>query len=67
MNKMKRLAWAKKHGQWTLDWWKSVLLSDESKFEIFVSNCHVLVRRRVGVVPTMEQGGGGVGVGVLCW
>ena len=32
-NKKKRLAWAKKHEQWILDWWKSVLGS-ESKFEI---------------------------------
>ena len=28
----KRLAWAKKHEQWTLDRWKSILWSDESKF-----------------------------------
>ena len=34
----KRLSWAKKHEQWTLDRWKSVLWSDESKFEIFGSN-----------------------------
>ena len=27
----KRLAWAKKYEQWTLDRWKSVLWSDESK------------------------------------
>jgi hypothetical protein len=33
----KRLAWAKKHEQWTFDRWKSVLWSDESKFEIFGS------------------------------
>ena len=26
-NKKKRLAWAKKHEQWTLDRWKSVLWS----------------------------------------
>ena len=58
-NKKKRLAWAQKHEQWTLDRWKSVLWSDESKFEMFGSNCHVFVRRRVGkrvssacVVPT---------------
>ena len=31
-NKKKTLAWAKKHKQWTLDWWKSVLRSDESKY-----------------------------------
>ena len=29
-NKKKRLACAKKPKQWTLDWWKSVLWSDES-------------------------------------
>ena len=47
-NKKKRLAWAKKHDQWTLDRWKSVLWSDESKFDIFGSNSRVFVRRRVG-------------------
>ena len=62
----KRLAWAKKHRQWTLDWWKSVLWSDESKFVIFRSNSRGFVRR-VGeriittcVVPTVKHGGGGV-------
>ena len=61
-NKKKILSWAKKHKQWTLDWWKSVLWSDEFKFEIFGSNRHVFVRRRVGermigacVVPTVNQ------------
>ncbi|CAJ0922022.1 unnamed protein product [Ranitomeya imitator] len=71
-NKQKRLVWAKKHKEWTLDQWKSVLWSDESKFEIFGSNHRVFVRRRKGermdstcLVPTVEHGGGGVGV--LCW
>ena len=36
-NKKNRLAWAKKHEQWALDRWKSVLWSDESKFGIFDS------------------------------
>ena len=56
-----------KHEQWTVDWWKSVLWSDESKFEIFGSNRCVFVRRRVGewmisawVVPTVKHGGRGV-------
>jgi hypothetical protein len=31
-NKKKRLPWAKKHEQWTLDMCKSVPWSDESKF-----------------------------------
>ena len=63
----KRHTWAKKHEQWTLDQSKSVLWSDESKFEIFGSNRRVFVRHRVGermisacVVPTMKHGGGGV-------
>uniref|UniRef100_A0A096MFS4 Transposase Tc1-like domain-containing protein n=1 Tax=Poecilia formosa TaxID=48698 RepID=A0A096MFS4_POEFO len=30
-NKQKRLAWAKEHKEWTLDQWKYVLWSDESK------------------------------------
>jgi hypothetical protein len=66
-NNNKRLTWAKKHEQWTLDLWKSVLWSDESKFEIFGSNLCVFVRRSVGeqmisscVVPTVKHGEGGV-------
>ena len=62
--KKKRLAWAKKHEQWTLDRWKSVLWSDESNFEIFGSNCCGFVRRIVGlqmisacVIPTVKHGG----------
>ena len=63
-NNKKRLAWAKKHEQWTLNRWKSFLWSDESKSEIFGSNSRVFVRCRVGerkfaacVVPTMEVWG----------
>ena len=62
-NKKKRFAWAKKHEQWTLDRWKSVFWSDESKFEILASNRPVFVRRRVGerlisacLVPTVKHG-----------
>jgi hypothetical protein len=66
-NNKKRLAWDKKYEPLTLDWWKYVLWSDESKFEIFGSSRGVFVRRRVGewmtsacVVPTVKHGGGGV-------
>ena len=66
-NKKKRLAWPKKHEQWTLDWWKYVLWSNESKFEMFGNNRRVFVRSRVGermisacVVPTVKHGEGGV-------
>ena len=63
-NNKKRLASAKKHEQWILERGKSVLWSDESKFEIFGSNRRVFVRCRVGermlfacVVPTVKHGG----------
>ena len=66
-NNKKRLAWAKKHEQWTLDQWKPVLWCDESKFEILGSIRHFFVGLRVGermisacVVPTVKNGGGGV-------
>ena len=66
-NKKKRLAWAKKHNEWTLNQWESVLWSDESKFDIFGSTRRVFVRRRKGermvsscVVPTVDHGGGEV-------
>ena len=66
-NNKKRLAWAKKHEQWTFYQRKSVLWSDESKFAIFGSNCRVFVRRRVvermisaRVVSTMKHGGAGM-------
>ena len=67
INNKKILAWAKKHEQWTLDWWKFVLGSDESKCVFFCSNRCVFVRCKVGeqmistcVVPTLKHGGGGV-------
>ena len=43
-NNKKRLAWSLKDEEWTLDRWRSVLWSDESKFEIFGSNHRVFVR-----------------------
>ena len=54
-NEKNKLAWAKKHEPWTLDWWKSVLWSDLRFLvpvgERMISAC---------VVPTVKQGGGGV-------
>ncbi|MBN3285256.1 TC1A transposase, partial [Polyodon spathula] len=66
-NKRRRLAWAKKHRNWTFEEWKSILWTEESKFEISGSNHRVFVRRREGermssacVVPTVKHGGGSV-------
>ena len=35
-DKKKRFTWAGKHKEWTINQWKSVVWSDESRFEIFV-------------------------------
>ncbi len=43
VQKRRRVLWAKAHLKWTVSKWKSVLWSDESKFDILVGN-H---RRRV--------------------
>ena len=61
-NKKKKLPWAKEHEQWTLDRWKSVLWSDESKFEIFGYNRLIFMKRMISacVIPTVKHGGGGV-------
>ena len=34
VNRLRRLAWARAHINWTSDQWRSILWSDESKFEI---------------------------------
>ena len=57
---MKRLAWAKKHEQWTLDRWKFDIWSDESKFEIFGSNRCLCEMQSTRVVLTVKHGEGGV-------
>lgn len=66
-NKVKRLQWAKKHKNWSINQWKKVLFTDESKFEIFGGKRRQYVRRQVGermkeqcVVPTVKHGGGSV-------
>jgi hypothetical protein len=65
-NNKKKVAWAKKHLQWTLDQWK-LSFGLMSPNEIFGSNRHVVVRCRRGermmsacVVPTVKHGCGGV-------
>jgi transposase len=65
VNKVKRLAWAKKHSDWTVEDWKKVVWSDESPFTIFRTTGKTYVRRREGeaykascIVPTVKHGGG---------
>lgn len=66
-HRQKRLAFARKHQNWTLEQWKSVLWSDESKFELFGSKRQQHVRRMKGerfkkqcIVSTVKHGGGSV-------
>lgn len=66
-NKVKRLLFAQKHKDWTLEQWKSVLWTDESKFEIFGTKRRQYVRRETGerfdprcITPTFKHGGGSV-------
>lgn len=67
VHKQKRLQWAKIHSNWTMEQWKKVLWTDESKFEKFGSNRRQYVRRRAGervmescIIPSVKHGGGNV-------
>ena len=63
-----RLAWAKKHADWTHEQWKRVLWTDESPFQLFNSG-RPQVRRRKGerlqpgkTKKTVKHGGGKIQV-----
>jgi len=65
----KRLLWAKNHVSWTLDDWKKVIWSDETRISIFGSDGVFYVRRRPGeeclpecLLPTMKHP-----VAVMIW
>ena len=49
-NNMKkaRLNWAREHKDWSIERWKRVLWSDESRFNLYASDGRRLVRRRPG-------------------
>ncbi len=52
-----RVLWAKAHLKWTVSKWKSVLWSDESKFDILVGNHgrRVLRAKEEGDLPVCYQ------------
>lgn len=74
-NMQKRLKWAKEHSTWTLNDWKQVIWSDESKFNLFGSDGIVKVWRKEGeaLLPqclrkTVKHGGGSVMLwGSMAW
>lgn len=63
-NKQKRFVWNKKHKEWIVDQWKSVLWSDESKCIYYGLDIWLqpLCERMDSacLVPTVKHGGGGV-------
>ncbi|KAG1177774.1 hypothetical protein G6F70_001497 [Rhizopus microsporus] len=63
----KRLCWAHKHANWTVEQWSSVIWSDESRFTVADNHSGTRIIRKVGeryeakhIVPTKMYGGGGV-------
>ncbi len=57
VQKCHRVLWAKAHLKWTVSKWKSVLWSDESKFDIPVVNHgrHVLRAKEEGDLPACHH------------
>ncbi|GBN92603.1 hypothetical protein AVEN_142238-1 [Araneus ventricosus] len=70
-----RLQWARKHRDWTMDEWKTVAWSDESRFLIHHVDVRVSVRRLPGeqLLPSYTAGhkqadGGGIMLwGTFSW
>ncbi|GFU57374.1 transposable element Tc1 transposase [Trichonephila clavipes] len=66
-NRLKRLEFAKEYINKPIDFWKNIIFSDESKFNIFKSDGRKLVWRKPctavhikNVLPTVKQGGSSV-------
>ena len=66
-NKVKRYDWARKYRHKPLAFWREVLWSDETKFELFNSKRRQVCRRKKGeslredtIQPTVKHGGGSV-------
>ncbi len=57
VQKCRRVLWAKAHLKWTVSKWKSVLWSDESKFDILVGNHgrRILWAKEEGDLPACYQ------------
>ncbi len=72
-NRKKRLQFAREHKDWTLEQWKKVMWSDESKFTLFQSYGRIRVRREADkvmhpscLVPTIQACGGSAMIWGCC-
>jgi transposase len=73
-HRLRRKAFALAHRDWTVEQWKQVLWSDESKYQLFPTG-RVIVRRRTHekwhpqcIIPTVKFGGGSIMVwGCMSW
>ena len=72
----KRLAWAQKYQHWTVDDWKHVIWSDETKILFYSSNGREWVWKKKGdsrfseecIDPTVKFGGGKINIwGCMGW
>jgi len=74
-NKIKRLEFAKKYAEMPINFWKNVLWSDESKFELFNRKARLRVWRNIGeeyqerhLQQTVKHGGGSIMIwGCFAW
>ena len=75
INKKKRLQFARKYANMSLDFWKQILWTDESKFELFGQKRRIRVWRKHGeelqdccVQKTVKHGGGNIMIwGCFSW
>ena len=74
-NRKKRLLFAREHQNWTVEDWKNVMWSDESRFNLFQNDGRVKVWRQPHealdsscITPTVQASGGSVMIwGCFCW
>ncbi len=74
-NRKQRLQFAQAHQNWTIEDWKNVAWSDESRFLLRHSDCRVRIWREEhesmdpsSIVSTVQAGGGGIMVwGIFSW
>jgi transposase len=67
--RQKRLAWARKHKNWTVEQWQNVIFSDETKVNMYRSDGNFFIRRRSGeaLLPCCTQKTVKFGTSVMIW